>query len=421
MEEVFKKSDTEKAWKKLSSALEQGISLAAPGVKLLDEWKNVDEPVGRENLQPIMLQETGGIGLIAEGGMETYPSSVGPEEMFFTVSEFNGRFNTSLFAEYIDRGQENQFIRQVLMQSQGKVAALGAEIDDKLFGSSSGVVALTDTDIAITAAGAALATPLTLTAAYGRTGVTNARFITEKIKVGERVAIIDGDTLVGVIKVTARDLDAGTITGTAESAIAATTTNSLKIVKANQMPDPDLGRTVTQTDYNRGLVGFADILFSSGLHSLTHERHVPSHVSTTAGRFTGAKLRRANYEIDSQVGGKVTDVWMDPFVKFDMIENERAALRVDDPMSMSIDGNVKSQGRRIVDYRRVPPGDVYCFDKSGARRWDVYKSKNPTDYAGGKEYINQAAKVHRITRILGIRVPVRGKFAAFTNQTRSSV
>lgn len=420
MEEVFKKSDTEKAWRKLSTALEQGINLAAPGVKLLEEWKSVNEPVGRENLQPVMLDETGGIAMIEEAGMEAYPSSVGPEEMFFTVSEFNGRFNTSLFAEHIDRGQENQFIRQVLMQSQGKVAALGAEIDDQLFGSSSGVVATTDTDIGATSAGASLG-PLTLTAGYGRTGITDARFITEKIKVGDRVAILNGDALVGVIKVTARSLTAGTITGTAESAISAITTNGLKIVKANQMPDPDLGRTVTQTSYNRALVGFTDILFSAGLHSLTHTNHVPAHTETTAGRFTGAKARRAAYEVESKSNGKVTDVWMDPFVKFDMIENERAALRLDSPMGMEIDGSVKSQGKRIVDYRRVPPGDVYLFDRSGAKRWDVYKSDTPKDYNGGKEYTNQAAKVHRITRILGIRVPVRLKFAVYTNQQRSSV
>lgn len=416
MENVTRKGvEMDKAWRKIAHKLAVGINRASEGVDKIDDLQNVGEPVGRENLLPVDLNEDGGIALIEEGGMSAFPSSVSIEEGLLTFSEFEGRFNVSLLVENIDRGSENQIERQIMLQSATKVAALGAYIDDGLHGSSSGVLALTNSDITATSAGASLT--LTVTAGYGLASITSAPFITEKFKLNDRVAIINGSTLLGVIKLTARDLTAGTITGTAEGAISAITTDGLKLVKANAMP-ADTGRTIAQTDFNRGLVGFADIFASGALHSLTHANWVPAVDYSTSGRFSGALLRHADFQIGNKMGGKITDVWLDQYVYSDMIELEKPAVRFDGPMGMEIDGSVKSRGRQFWTNRRIPPGFVYAFDKSAFQKWDIYKSKQTVSYGDGKEYINQEAKVYALRRILGLRVKARAAFARFTGQTR---
>lgn len=410
---VTTKTAYAKAWKKIAGKARQGINVLAEELALIESMSPESMPLGRENLIPVDLNEEVGVALIPEGGMEAEPSSVGLEEAFITPTQYNARFNVPLLVQYVDEGSSNQIEQQLKLQSKKKVEAIAAKIADDFHGSSSGVLALTNTDISGTSG------TLTLTAGYGRTGITSPSFLAEKWKVGERGAVINGSSLLansGFI-VTSRDTTAGTITVTFEGTVAATTTDGLKLVKANAKAATS-GRTIDQTDFNKGLVGMADVAHTSGaLHSLTHENWVPAYSSSTATAFTGTKLRRGKDEIANQSGMTADTLMIAQGVYREMVAAERSNVQFDDPMGIEIDGSVKARGMTIWKSRRVPPGDVVLYAKKAYHKWDLFKSGTSPAYSDGKEYIDQNAMVFRLDQVLGLVCTNRKAFAAFTNQS----
>jgi hypothetical protein len=104
---------------------------------------------------------------------------------------------------------------------------------------------------------------------------------------------------------------------------AVTSASGDNIVFANSVENT----TIAGTDWNLCPSGILDALTSTSLHGLsggTVANWNPALYSTTAGRFSGLKLRKARQAIGNLGGGKADLVIWSNGVENDTIEAERA-------------------------------------------------------------------------------------------------
>ena len=397
-------------WRIVQGELAQGLQFEN------DEWNMVDDFVPPEDLPfsarsvtiPVDMREGAGIASTPEGGVEARESSPNAREITVTMQQFNGRFNASLLAQYADKG-EVQVKKQLLYQGSHKLRDLSRHFSDYFYGTSNAYLAQAS------ATQTATTMTVTLQGGYGVSGITDGAFIANKFKVGDWVAAINGGALVtnGIGEITA-------VTTAPRIVVvwngSTTVTSADYIVKANSK-----GNTVlADTDYSRGLVGMIDITSTASVHSLSSSTDANWDVAysdTTTGRFNGLEVIRAEDEIGNEGGGKVTTILIDQGVRRDWINYERQALRFSDPMSMETDGSIKSKGRKIIASKRVPPGYVFCFDKSSLSKWTLLpKPDGKFSWGDGKEYIDNNAKVFRIDMPVALIVRNRKKHTYFTGK-----
>jgi hypothetical protein len=399
-------------WRKVQGDLAVGLQFDN------DEWNMVDDfvaPEGtpwsaREVTIPIDIIEGAGIASIPEFGVEARESSPNLREITITMQQFNGRFNASLLAMYGDKA-EAQITKQLKLQGAKKIQDLSRHFSDYFHGVSNGYLAQ------INAASTATTGTYTLIGGYGVSGITSSAFLSDKLRVGDYVALIRSSALVSnaIGKVGSITKSTGVIVVTWNGSVVAASADY--VVKANSKENT----TIAGTDFSRGLVGMVDICTASSVHSLatsTDDNWDVAYSDTASGRFSGTKVIRAEDEIRNEGGGKVTTLLMDQGVRRDWINLERAAVRFSDPLSMETDGNVKSKGRKIVASKRVPPGYVYAFDKSALSKWTLLpKPDGNFSWGDGKEYIDENGMVFRIDMPVALVCKNRKKFAYFTSQT----
>ena len=405
-------SSLQKVWRKIQGDVAEGIQYKNVEWDMMEDFVPPEGTVwsAREVTIPIDIKEGAGVASIVEGGTEALPSSPNLAEITVTLVQFNKRFNASLLAKYGDSGDENQVKRQLTHQGAHAIRDLSRHFSDYFHGVSNAYLAQ------VVAATTATTGTYTLSSGYGVSGITSTAFIAQKFKASDRVALIRSGSLVSNA--------IGTVSSITSSAVMVVVWNGSVVsasgdyvVKANSMENT----TIDGTDYSRGLVGLIDITTASSVHSLATSTEADwdiAYSDTAAGRFSGIKLRRADDEIDDEGGGRVNTVLMSKGVRRDFIALERAALRFNDPFGMEVDGDVKSKGRKFIASKRVPPGYVYCFDKSALSRWALLpKPSGKFSWGDGKEYINQNAMVFRIDMPVATICKNRKKFAYFTSQT----
>jgi hypothetical protein len=407
-------SDMAKAWKKIQAKIAQAIQFENV------EWDMFDEffaPEGtpwsaREVTVPLDINKKGGIASIKEGGYEARPHSKNLEELTITLVHFNGRFNISKLAKFGDEGSRNQVTRDLSLRGLQTIRAMGEHWSDYVYGYSTGRLARTSTN-ATQSSGA-----YTLDQGYDST-VTNAAYIADKFRVGDRVALIRSSALVtnGIGEITAINTSTPTITVTWGGSTDSDA-NDL-VVKANSAGNTD----VNDTDSDRGLVGFLDMAKTASVHSLSSSS-VPdwdvATADTAGGRMTGLRLRQYHDEIADEGGGKATHVLTTRGVYRDLIDLERPAVRFSDPLGMEIDGNVKMKGIKIVATKKVPPGYLFTFDKSALSRWNLLpKPDGSFAWSDGKEYIDQSGFVFAMDMPCATIIKNRKKLAYASGLTES--
>lgn len=399
-------------WRKIQGDLAVGLQFDN------EEWNMVDDFVppedtpwsAREVTIPIDIIEGAGIASIPEFGVEARESSPNLREITVSMVQFNGRFNASRLAMYGDKA-EAQIEKQLKYQGAKKLQDLSRHFSDYFYGVSNAYLAQ------VNAASTATTGTYTLIGGYGVSGITSAAFLSDKFKVGDYVSLIRSGALVSnaIGKVGSITKSTGVMVVTWNGSVVAASADY--VVKANSKENT----TIAGTDYSRGLVGMVDITTTASIHSLsssTDENWDVAYSDTAAGRFSGTKVIRAEDEIRNEGGGKVTTILIDQGVRRDWINLERAAVRFSDPLSMETDGNVKSKGRKILASRRVPPGYVYCFDKSALSKWTLLpKPDGKFSWGDGKEYIDENGMVFRIDMPVALVTKNRKKFAYFTGQT----
>jgi hypothetical protein len=238
---------------------------------------------------------------------------------------------------------------------------------------------------------------------------------------GDVVALVNGSSLVASSfgYVTARNATLGTLTIAIISGSVTVNATGFKVVKANSKGST----TIAHTDFNRGLAGIQDILYGSSYHGLTHAAWAPAFVSSAVGRFTFADLMKADREIglNASMDAKADMVLIDPSVWADAIAYERAAVRWAGADNMTMDGSLKTPGRRIFESKRVPPGWAIPFNKRGLKKWEfITGNEGEPGINDGKDMIDLSGMVFHVERVLGLIVVNRLMFTGFTNKQRAA-
>lgn len=414
-------------WKYIQSGIFQGFNFMTPEVQWAKDIKGLGDPWSGRALELVLdLNEGGRVASIPEGGKKSRASSPNAEVGTVTIQQFSAGFTMSELAKWADEGNRNQLERQMKWQARKVVEGIGRHVGDYFYGSSTGVLALTDSDLS------GGTDTLTLYDGFGNTGIDDAAYLANLFREESSSAAADGDWVAAVNSstlvtnaigyVTGRDTAAGTIDVTWNGS-ASDSTNGLKIVKANSQENT----TLAGTDFNKGLVGLQDMFFSSALHSLTHTNWAAAFSDTsTGGRLTGVKLRKMLDAIEDygpRISGQKV-LLTTKGVRRDMIDYERSALRQNDPLAMEVDGDVKVNGYVIRTSRRVPPGFAYVYDSDKIRKIMYKPVPSGSGESGltpseGIYYPDDSAIRYDIPVVMGLVCTSRKSLAVRTGVTES--
>jgi hypothetical protein len=373
-------SSLNKFWKKIQGNVAKSFAHGKRPEKQFYNGLTAFEgaPSAYEVTFPLDIQERGGVASITDGGYMAKASSVNAVEATVSAVHFNARFSISDISKYSDRGMANQLARQIVVQATQKAEAHNEHFADYFHGTSSAVLATTDSDISGTSGQA-----LTLAAGYGTAGITNAKFLASMWKVGDRgVALTSADALVdgadSFFEVTGVNKTTGVITVTFDGSVTYST-NGIRLYKANNLE----GTTAAGgSDISKGLVGMQDIFEATSLHSVsgsTYANWTAAYSDTNAGLFTPAKFRRGKDEIMNDGGVEADTLFLAQGVYRSMLSQERAGLRYEDAAALSFDGDVKAKGVKIISTKGVPPGYVRMMAKSALNKWEILPtSDNPS-------------------------------------------
>ena len=359
-------SGVNKLWRKVQGDIAQGFGFAAPEYDLVGMLKDYQINVSaREFTVPLDITEGAGIASIDEGADEANPFTPNLEELTLNYVLFSGRFTASVTAQILDRHQRAAEIkRQIVYQGMKKIQDLGRHWADYFYGLTTGVLATTTT-AATQASGA-----YTLATGYDQATVTNAALIADKFKVGDRVALIRAAALVTNALGTITAVSSSTPSITVTWAGSVTSMSGDKVVKANSIENA----TIAGTDYTRGMTGLIDMSLTASVHGLSSASVTnwqPSYGNTTAERFNGITFRRMKQSIEFYGGGKADRIIIAPGVYRDVIGLQSAALRFNDPFGLELDADIKTQGVKLFQSKRVPNGWVWVFDSNSVRKLDV--------------------------------------------------
>lgn len=348
-----------KAYRKMQGGLLTGMQSMSEEWDLLDEIPDYDVTVSaREMTVPIRIYKAGRSAMISEGGLEKNPVTPPLEELTLTWANLNERWMTTLTARYLDsKSQAGQVIRQLRYQAMTALEAISNTVAWQFYGFSTGVACQTTT-VATQASGV-----YTLANAFGISALGGASYLSSMFTVYDRVALIRAGALVAnaIGQITAVDTTNGTITVTWLGAV--TSASGDNIVFANSVENT----TIAGTDYNLAPVGLLDAATSTSVHGLsgaTVANWNAAKTSSTAGRFSGLKIRQARQAIQNKGGAKADLVIWSQGVMNDTIEAEKASARFASTFGMELDGSVKAKGITFFTSQKVPPGYAFVMDKS---------------------------------------------------------
>lgn len=416
-----------KALRKVQADAEMGFNFTSAEVDVLKKVPSdgVDYSL-RETLFPVDLNETGGVANLVESGKLARPNANGLEEGVGYLVHKNKRFNRSTLSRMAAKGMSNQVVDQFKFLAMKAVKAMNRNIAIEFWGSSSGILALTDTDIT-----SAASQTIALRAAHGVTGQDNAGYLADLFVAGDgasnegdavAIILLTGPTIVAQGIVTAKNRTNGTLTIAMEGAPTPTTTNGLAVVPMNA-----IGTGLDQTSYNKALVGWTDAATSAALHSLTHPEWAPAVYDTAAVRFSPLLYQRGRDEAHLRGDATISHLFWDPAVKRDAWDNRASLQRFNDTAQFTLDGDIKAKNVEDIPTRFVPPGWVAGFDVNKAvKKIDVYGSQIDAQNGtgglsedGGKDYIDEAAKVYGLNRVIALQWRNRRATIAYTGKTRS--
>lgn len=404
-----------KAYRKMQGALVRGIQTESEEWMVFSDLPDYKITIsGREMTVPADLYNAGSSAMIPEGGLEANPVSPGLEELTLTWANLNARMGLTLTARYLDRNsQANSVIRQMRFQWLKKLEEITNTVGWQFYGFSTGVKCQTTT-VATQASGV-----YTLANAFGVTGLGTAAYMASMFAPNlDRVALIRAGVLVtnAFGQVTATDPVNGTITVTWNGAV--TSASGDNIVLANSIENT----TILGTDYNLCPVGLLDASLSVSVHGLsgsTVPNHNPALVSSTVGRFTNLKLRKAKQALQNLGNAKGAWLIQSQGVMNDWIEGERALVRYDGPMDMETDGSIKTKGITQFQSRKVPPGCTWLVGKDAVGKFMLTDKPDTTapSWESGDKMENRNALQFSTDLPYGYVWQARRKIAFFQNQT----
>ena len=403
-----------KAYRKMQGGMYQAYQSMNEEWDLIDDIPEQDITISaREMTTVVDLNAAGRSSMIPEGGLEDNPVTPGLEEVTLTWVNMNERWMTTLTAKYLDsRAQAGQLIRQLRVQAMKATEAMSNTASWQFYGFSTGVACKTST-VATQASGA-----YTLIDAFGVSGLGDAAYLASMFTIYDRVALVRAGALVtnAIGQITAVDATAGTITVTWNGSV--TSANGDSIVFANSVENT----TIDGTDYNKAPVGLLDALTSTSVHGLsgaTVGNWNNALASTTAGRFSGLKLRKGRQALQNFGNGKLDLVIWSNGVENDTIEAERAAARFASTFGMELDGSVKAKGVEFFTSRKAIPGYVIGMDSDAFGKFSLLPKpkKGTPPWSDGDKMENRNALQFSIDWPYAYVVRSRRKMFYYSNQS----
>jgi hypothetical protein len=324
---------------------------------------------GREVTQPAQLEERGGGAFIPDGGYEADPRSIAPRELTYTFSEYNDRVSLTRFAKIQDAKNRAAMLEsQVKFQTMQMAQGTTRRFAQTFWGLSAGTVCQTSTN-----ATSATQT-LTLINAWAQTeaAADNAAYLAQQFLVNDRIfvwrtstayiangfgtitAVTAATPSIAVTMVGSADVDANDYIGFAQSV-------------QNDATTLDSG------DLNKWPVGLIDAIETTTVHGLSGST-VPQWAAAgndaTGGRFNGTKLMLGQDTIENRGGKGPYTFFMSQGIKRDIFNQQVAAVRFQDPMTMRLDGAVKvGEGVTPFVSKWNPPGRAIMMPTGAMKKW----------------------------------------------------
>jgi hypothetical protein len=305
---------------------------------------------GREVTQPAQLEERGGGAFHEDGGYEAEARSIAPRELTYTFSEYNDR------------------VSQVRFQTMQMAQGLTRRFAQTFWGLSAGTVCQTSTDAT------SASQTLTLINAWAQTesAADNAAYLAQQFLVGDRIFV----WRTGTSYLTD---GFGTITAVtaATPSIAVTMTGSCNIDANDYIGFAQSVRndatTLASGDYNKWPVGIVDAVETTTVHGLSGST-VPQWAAagndSAGGRFNGTKLMVGQDAIANRGGEGPWVLLHTQGIKRDIFNQQVAAVRFQDPMTMRLDGAVKvGEGVTPFVSKWCPPGRAILMPKGAMQKW----------------------------------------------------
>lgn len=414
---TLSKSDVVNLWRKVQGPVRQAANFMYEEWDLLQELEDYDVDWSTRTIEAAMdLVEDGNIASIDEGDYEAKPSSVNPVDATFTWVIFNGRFTISKTARWIDEKNKGAMLEnQMKWQARKKLEALRRRLANYFYGTPNAVIARAQAGV-----GAATSSSVDLVDAFGDAGIDDKTYIASLFRVGEWIALLNptGPAIRQFGKITAVTVGAtyAQITVTWNASVAVTAGDYIVFAASLREETASLA----SCDYGKGLQGMLHLLTADtvqGISRTTNPKWDVAYANTTAGRFTGIKLRRMKQAISNQGGGRLTDILWSQGVENDVTSQLMAGVRFNDSFNMEMDGAPKAKGVRIRSTRSMLPGYVIGFDRSSIKKMTLLPPPNRPTWADAEKIPDRHGFVVPLDYPCQIVVMNRGNLAYESNKT----
>jgi hypothetical protein len=360
-----------KIWRKAQGTAVDAINFEVDELRLINSLSSAKlAPSLREVSRPVFITRGGGVASISEAGAKARPQSPPPQELTCSLVHLQKQFAIADLVLMITKmgGSDAQLVKQFKAQLRMAVNSMKEGVGDYFYGASSGILALTDTDLS------GATTELTLYDGYNQSWLDDPAYLANRFQAAastgdpDWVHVLNSGTLVtnAYGYVSARNTTTGTITITWNGSAPSSSTNGLQIVKANSLES-------TANDYNKAFVGLTEQLTAVSTHGLSSsdfpDGWAPSFTDTSGGRLDGTRIERGLDGIDDKSPFSADTVIWSKGVKRDVKAQYKAALEFTDAYAIPMDGAVKYKGLDFFTSRRVPPTFACAFAK---KAWEKF-------------------------------------------------
>ena len=407
----------QKIWRKAQGKAVDGINFTVEELKLIKGLSNAKlAPSLREVSRPVFVTKGGGVASISEGAAKGRPGSPAPQEATTSLVHLQKQFAIADLVLMIAKmgGNDAMLVNQFKYQLRMAVNSMSEGVGDYFYAPSSGIMALTDTNLS------GSTTECTLYDGYNQSWIDDPAFLAKRFIAGtpgtddpDYVAVLNSGSLVtdAVGHVAARNTTTGTITIDWIGSAPSESTNGLQIVKANSLES-------TANDYNKAFVGLTEILTATsigGLSGSTYEGWSIAYSDTSGGRLDGTRLEKGLDAIEDEGGVKADTVIWSKGVKRDVKAQYKAAVEFNDAYAIPMDGDVKYRGIEFFSSRRVPPTFACAFQKDALEKFfwkptiDEQDGMSESDLLPSEDYTFQIGRID----LIGNLVPNRRKAFAY--------
>lgn len=363
-------TDLVKLQRKVQADVKWLVMVKTPEWGLFDLLPSSSLPhSAREVTQAVFLDEQGGGAAIAEFGYEARAKTRPPHELTLTYMTLNSRFSISGLSRRLSQMDGKAYLQdQLRAQVKRDAQGFSRRFSQVAYGLSSGLICKTSTNATATSQ------TLTLIDAYGATDAASdtASFLAGMFSIGDTIAVVRSGAIItnGIGTITAKSLTNGTISVTMVGSADVDANDEIYFAESVENDVASTG----SCDINKWTPGLTDARDTVSVHSLSSST-VPDWAATvtaTSGRVNGTKVMSMQHSIENKGGSGPFVFIHSQGIKRDIYNQQFAAVRFSDPLSMRLDGDVKiGEGITPFTSKYVPPGFACLTPKKALVKWPL--------------------------------------------------